>query len=95
MITRAWRVYGEEGHRQRESFSPSYKYDFSSDRDGMRIIEVFNSDMTGTNEYSVIRITRNTAKECEDEFFGQLYDGIFEDCRTGKYVEVEPDAVKV
>ena len=29
MVTRAWKVYGMEGHRQRESFCESYKYDFS------------------------------------------------------------------
>ena len=28
-MIRIWKVYGAEGHRQRESFSESYKYDFS------------------------------------------------------------------
>ena len=91
MVTRAWRVYGAEGHRQRESFFPSYKHDFTSKKEGVRIIEVLNSDKTGTNEYSVIQITRDTDEECEKEFFGQLYDGIFENSRTGRYVEVVPE----
>ena len=50
MKTRAWKVYGIDGHRQRESFGKSYKYDFSEGTD-VRIIEVENSDKTGTNDY--------------------------------------------
>lgn len=87
MITRTWKVYGEVGHRQRESFCDSYKYDFSDER-GTRIIEVENADKTGTNEYSIIRITRNTPEECEKELEGQLSDGIFENSRVGKVVEI-------
>ena len=43
MITRAWKVNGVLGHRQRESFNKSYKWDFSKG-DNIRIIEVDNSD---------------------------------------------------
>lgn len=89
MITRAWKVYGVAGHRQRESFCKSSKCDFSNDEVGVRIIEVDNSDKTGTNEYSIIRITRNTAEECEDEFYGQLSDGVFENSRHGKIEEIK------
>lgn len=88
MKTRSWKVYGRDGHRQRESFFESYKYDFSNEEDGVRIIEVENSDKTGTNEYSIVRITRNTAKECGEELDGQLSDGIFENSRTGDVVEI-------
>lgn len=87
MVTREWKVYGTEGHRQRESFNDSYKYDFTEGSD-IRIIEVLNSDITGTNEYSIVRITRNTFEECEEEFEGQLSDGIFENSRTGKVEEI-------
>lgn len=87
MVTKIFKVYGMEGHRQRESFSPSYKYDFSSPAEGIRIIEVINSDKTGTNEYSIVKITRNTIKECEEEFEGQLVDGIFENSNCGKVVD--------
>lgn len=87
-VTRAWKVYGMEGHRQRESFSPSYRLDFSNEKDGTRIIEVENSDKTGTNEYSIVRITRDNAELCEDEFDGQLSDGIFENSRTGHIEEL-------
>ena len=87
MMIRIWKVYGAAGHRQRESFSESHKYDFSEDGK-TRIIEVENSDKTGTNEYSLVRITRDTYEECERELMGQLSDGIFEDSRTGKIEEV-------
>lgn len=86
-MTRAWKIYGAEGHRQRESFSKSCKYDFSEGSD-VRIIEVDNFDKTGTNEYSIIRITRNNFEECEEELRGQLSDGVFENSRVGKVVEI-------
>ena len=88
MITRTWKVYGANGHRQGESFNKSYVYDFSNKEDGTRIIEVQNADKTGTNDYSIVKITRDTAEECEKEFWGQVSDGIFENCRVGEIVEM-------
>ncbi len=82
MKTISWKVYGAYGHRQRESFNRSEKYDFSKP-DDIRIIEVENADITGTNEYSIIRITRNTEDECKAELYGQLFDGVFENSRVG------------
>ena len=87
-VTGEWKVYGQNGHRQRESFSESYKYDFSKPGD-VRIIEVLNSDYTGTNDYSIIRITRNTEEEVLSEFDGQITDGVFENSRVGKTVRVK------
>ena len=88
MVTKSYKVYGVLGHRQRESFEKSYKWDFS-ERNNVRIIEVENSDKTGTNDYSIVRITRNTAEECEAELNGQLTDGIFENSRVGFIEEVK------
>lgn len=85
--TKSWRIYGMDGHRQRESFNKSCKYDFS-ENETVRIIEVENSDKTGTNDYSIIRITRNSSEECEEELHGQLSDGIFENSRVGKVIEI-------
>lgn len=87
MYKRSWNIYGADGHRQRESFFPSYVWDFSEGED-VRIIEVENSDKTGTNEYSIIRITRNTSEECEKELWGQISDGVFENSRVGKVEEI-------
>lgn len=88
MKTRAWKVYGAEGHRQRESFCASYKNDWSKNGK-TRIVEVLNSDRTGTNLYSVVKITRDTEEECENELWGQLSDGIFENSVTGKIEEIK------
>ena len=90
MVTRTWKVYGTEGHRQRESFFPSYQYDFSNEQNGTRIIEVDNFDKTGTHDYSIVRITRYTAKLCAAELNEQISDGIFENSRVGQILEVLP-----
>ena len=87
-VTRTWKVYGADGHRQRESFGPSVHWDWSNKADGVRIFEADNCDKTGTHDYSIIRITRNTWKECDDELCGQISDGYFENSRVGNVVEV-------
>lgn len=92
MVTRAWKVYGMEGHRQRESFCESYKYDFSKN-EKTRIIEVFNSDCTGTN--TIVKITCNSSKECESELFEQISDGIFENSRVGKFEEIDVNSISL
>ena len=81
-VTMAWKVYGAPGHRQRESFCHSYVNDFS-ENGRTRIIEVENSDKSGTNDYTLIRITRDSAEECLREMRGQLSDGVFENSRIG------------
>lgn len=83
-ITKSWKVYGRDGHRQRMSFGESFRWDFSSEKDGTRIVEVLNADKTGTNEYSILRITRDTLEQLERECAGQLSDGAFENYRIGK-----------
>ena len=87
-ITKIWKVYGLEGHRQRQTFSKSMLFD--STRKGLaRRMAVWNFDVTGTHDYSVVEITRNTIEECDDEFQGQLSDGFFENCRVGKIEEIK------
>lgn len=86
-VKMAWRIYGAAGHRQKESFHSSRNYDFS-EGENIRKIEVLNSDKTGTNDYTKIIITRNTPEECMAELWGQISDGIFENCKVGKIVEV-------
>ena len=86
-VTRTWRVYGVNGHRQAESFNASTCYDWS-DGGSVRIVSTQNADVTGTNEYSIVRITRNTAEECQRELDGQISDGIFENYNVGEVVEI-------
>lgn len=86
-VTRTWKVYGANGHRQAESFNASTCYDWS-DGGSVRIVSTQNADVTGTNEYSIVRITRNTAEECQRELDGQINDGIFENYNVGEVVEI-------
>lgn len=86
-VTRTWKVYGADGHRQKASFAPSAAHDWSSGGD-VRKVALENADMTGTNECTIIRITRNTAEECERELDGQISDGFFESCVVGKVIEI-------
>lgn len=87
MVKKSWKVYGMEGHRQRETFNKSHTYDFS-EGNNVRIISIANADITGTNEYSIITITCNTEDDCTEELYGQLTDGIFENSRIGKVIEI-------
>lgn len=89
-VTRSWKVYGEEGHRQRESFHDSALRHFSNLKDGTRILQIDNADITGTNEYTILTIVRDNARLCVEELEGQLSDGIFENSRTGKVEEIIP-----
>lgn len=95
-ITKMWKVYGAEGHRQRTSFWPSVRYDWTGKHErikGTRIFEAINSDKTGTNDYTIIKITRDTAEECDAELEGQISDGYFENSRTGKVIEITEEEV--
>ena len=91
MATVKFKVYGLDGHRQGHSFEPSYSYDFSCKQDGIRKITVENSDITGTNDYSLVTITRNSIDECYDEINGQVSDGIFENYNTGRVETVSEE----
>ena len=89
MVTKAFKVFGIPGHRQRVSFEPSAVYNWSDSEIGTRIVELECSDKTGTNEYVIVRITRDSADECYHEFYGQLSDGIFENSRVGEWSEID------
>lgn len=95
-ITKTWKVYGADGHRQRMSFGESVRDDFTGSNEwikGIRIFEAINADKTGTNDYTIIKITRETAQECDDELEGQISDGYFENARVGKVVEIDVQEV--
>lgn len=83
-----FKVYGLPKHSQRESFAPSERHDFST-AGNVRILETFNSDRTGTNNYNIIRITRETREECFDELEGQLSDGLYENSNWGGYQVID------
>lgn len=85
MVTKIWLVYATE-----EPQSESYKHDWSCKVDGTRIIEVMNHDITGSNNFSIIKITRDTIEDCLDEFYGQITDGIWEnEIHRPVYIEIQ------
>ena len=83
MYTKVWKVYGHtdifKTHRQRESFHPSH---FAKIGENV-FMAVINSDITGTNEYTIMSITAENEDECDREFNGQLSDGVFENSNYG------------
>lgn len=87
IYTRAFRVYGADGHRQKESFNPTRSYNWTTP-DKVRVINIINADTSGTNEYSTICITAESDYEIYRELAGQIDDGIFENYRVGKITEI-------
>lgn len=86
-VTRTWKVYGAEDHSKRQSFGESVCLDWSTPGN-LRIFEADCADKTGTDEYVLVRITRNTYDQCQDELDGQLSDGFFENARYEDIEEV-------
>lgn len=84
-MTKTYHVYGFDGHRQRVSFQPSGSFDTWR---GIHI-DLLNSDKTGTNQYSVVRITAETEDACLRELAAQIEDGIFENSRTGATIDAD------
>lgn len=86
-MIKMYKVHGAAGHRQRESFSPSYKVTTFSNV----TISVINSDVTGTNKYSVMKLEGDNEAQLEDEFEGQLSDGVFENSAYGITEEIKDE----
>lgn len=80
-------TFWKDGDRFYCSDNPnSEKVELGTVADVIEFLEQF-ADQT-KNKYSIIRITRDTAEECEEEFDGQLSDGIFENSRVGWFEEI-------
>jgi hypothetical protein len=90
MRVKAFRVYGKEGHRFRGSFFETRNLLLG----GVPpvIMDVINSDITGTNEYSILKFKcvfgELPIQAFEHMAEAQAYDGIFECCTIGDIVEV-------
>ena len=83
-MIKMYKVNGAAGHRQRESFYPSYKFeDFEKIK-----TTVINADITGTNNYSIVIFEADTKEKIEKALNGQLYDGIFENSNFGEVIEI-------
>lgn len=93
MVTKFYKIYGKDGHRQKMSFGKSMIYDFSKNGD-KRVVEILNSDVLGHNDFSVLGITRNTLDEVKSELQAQLDDGLFECCNYGRVEELQSLKIK-
>lgn len=85
MVSKYYQVYGKEGHRQRESFNGSYEF---TNYSGTKIT-VFNSNITKTNLFTLVKITAETSEDCEKALNGQISDGIFENSAVGFVGEIK------
>lgn len=83
MTTACFKIYGDEGHRQKESFNPSHKIK-NVDTDAL----VLNFDKTGTHEYSTLIVNANSLNECYQSMLAIISDGTYENCIVGK-IELE------
>lgn len=86
MVTRIYQVFGKDGHRQRESFNRSCAF-ATFHRNS--VITVYNSDITYSNDFSIVVIMARDAETCEDELDAQLSDGIFENSEVGRVLELD------
>lgn len=97
MRAKAFRVYGKGGHRFRGSFFETRSLLLSGVPSV--IMDVINSDITETNDYSILKFTC-VFGELPNEAFehmaeAQAYDGIFECCTIGDIVEVALYDIKI
>lgn len=89
-MTKTYRITGMNGHRMRYSFSPSRSFDWSDCPYARPVqMHVSCSDETGTNDYIDVTITAPDESMIIHELWGQLSDGLFEDCRWGKVLDAE------
>lgn len=73
------KVYGRQGHRQRQSFGDS----FTVKPDVDVAITVLREDITNTHDYVIIMIAAAEKERCFQELEAQLTDGIFECSKVG------------
>ena len=81
---RRYRVYGEEGHRQAVSFGQS---SYCATRSFAMV--ALCSDVTGTNEYVDVDVYAPDIFACDETIEGQVWDGLFENSRVGRYVDLD------
>lgn len=97
-------------HRQRESFFPSdltfktyrtIQQDFTQGEVPKEIngwseiwIEEYNSDLTGSNQWTILKMTAENSYLIERELDGQISDGIFENSRVGKIEEITEEELQ-
>lgn len=89
-MIKAYKIFGAEGHRQKQSFNASRQFVTFS---GIKTT-VLNADYTGTNEYSVLIVEAADEFACDEAMNGQFSDGLFENSKTGKVEAIDFEDVR-
>lgn len=88
MITKNYKLYGRDGHRQGASFLPSCEYEMWDAKGNQILLTILNADLTGTYDYSFVLITANSEEECRRILEAQISDGLFENYDVGHVEEL-------
>lgn len=81
-MIKTWKIKGKN-----IGTGESVKYDWT-EGDNTRIVDVERADRTGDKNSVIVKITRNTAEECEAELNGQISDGLFENEKVEKILSI-------
>lgn len=82
MITKTWKIPGLLGQQNEASFFKSVNWEFG--QDGEKVLFCAEcADITGTNDYVIVKITAPTDSLCDKVLNGQISDGFFENCSCG------------
>lgn len=81
-MIKTWKIEGKN-----IGTGESVKYDWT-EGENTRIVEVERADRTGDKNSVIVKITRNTAEECDAELSGQISDGLFENEKVEKVISI-------
>lgn len=88
MVTKAYKLYGRDGHRQGASFLASCEYETYDAKGNQILFKILNEDVTGTHDYSFVSITAESEEECRRFLEAQISDGYFENYHVGCVEEI-------
>ncbi len=77
--THWYRIWGREGHRQREAFRPSMRWSTANAE-----FYIMGAEDTGSYDYVDLAISGDSEEIIKEELEAQLSDGAFENSHYGK-----------
>lgn len=88
MITKNYKLYGRDGHRQGASFLTSCEYEIWDAKGNQILLTILNADVTGCYDYSIVSVTAESEEECLRVLDAQILDGFFENYHVGRVEEL-------
>lgn len=88
MITKNYKLYGRDGHRQEVSFLTSCEYETWDAKGNQILLTILNADLTGCYDYSIVSVTANSEEECRRVLDAQISDGVFKNYHVGRVEEL-------